>query len=71
MSNRRDEYNKALKGLIDFYESETIALVKYLYRNGYTQTKIANILDRSLTAVILRFPKSKLLKEGGDKNAKR
>lgn len=60
--NRRDEFNSILKSLAEYYGSNERKLIYFLYNEGYTVQKIANVLEVTKQALNVKYPK------GGDKS---
>lgn len=61
MSNKRDQINKIMKELVEFYTEDKKKLIYHLYGVGYTEEKIANILGVTRQAIHNNYPK------GGEK----
>lgn len=57
ITDRRTEFNSLLARWKEFYASETIKLVNFLRSQGYTDEKIAEVMDISGQVLGNKYPR--------------
>lgn len=57
ITDRRTEFNSLLARWKEFYASETIKLVNFLRSQGYTDEKIAEVMDISGQVLGSKYPR--------------